>query len=58
MMVRVEIETWNEDDEIPRENVSDTGGSDSVVGVKTVVFIQQARGMKELKQPINTVKWY
>ena len=57
-MVRVEIETWNEDDEIPRENASDSSGLDNVVGVKTVVLIQQARGMKELKQPSNTVKWY
>jgi prepilin-type N-terminal cleavage/methylation domain-containing protein len=57
-MVRVEIETWNEDDEIPRENALSGNGSDNVVGVRTVVVIQQARGMKELKQPSNTVKWY
>ena len=57
-MVRIEIETWNEDDEIPRENPQDPTGDGNVVGVKTVVAIQQARGMKELKQPSNTVKWY
>jgi type II secretory pathway component PulJ len=57
-MVRIEIETWNEDDEIPRENPSDQTGDSNVVGVKTIVSIQQARGMKELKQPSNSVKWY
>ena len=57
-MVRIEIETWNEDDEIPRENPLDPSGDSNVVAVKTIVAIQQARGMKELKQPSNTVKWY
>jgi hypothetical protein len=57
-MVRVEIETWNDDDEIPRENTPEASGDSNVVAVKTIVYIQQARGMKELKQPSNTVKWY
>jgi prepilin-type N-terminal cleavage/methylation domain-containing protein len=57
-MVRIEIETWNEDDEIPRQNPLDVNADSNVVAVKTVVAIQQARGMKELKQPSNTVKWY
>jgi hypothetical protein len=57
-MVRVDIETWNDDDEIPRDNSNDNSADSNTVSVKTVVAIQQARGMKELKQPSNSVKWY
>lgn len=56
-MVRVEIETWNEDDEIPRENPIDSSEGNTL-SIKSVVAIQQSRGMKELKQPSNSVKWY
>jgi len=56
-MVRVEIETWNDDDELPVQN-ADGSSAPNTVGVKTVVAIQQAKGMKELKQPTNSVKWY
>jgi hypothetical protein len=56
--VRVDIETWNDDDEIPRDNSTDNSADSNTVSVKTVVAIQQARGMKELKQPSNSVKWY
>ena len=57
-MVRIEIETWNDDDEIPRQQNADQTPDDNVVGVKTVVMIQQARGMQELRQPATSVKWY
>lgn len=57
-MVRIEIETWNEDYEIPSTGAPDQAGEGSVVAVKTVVMIQQARGMQELKQPPQSVKWY
>ena len=57
-MVRIEIETWNEDDDIPSGNTSEQSADANVVSAKTIVAIQQARGMKELKQPSNTVKWY
>jgi prepilin-type N-terminal cleavage/methylation domain-containing protein len=57
-MVRLELDTWNEDDEIPRENPLDGSGDNNLVSVKTVVAIQQARGMKEISQPTNSVKWY
>lgn len=56
-MVRIEIETWNDDDELRVEN-TDGSSAPNTVSVKTVVAIQQARGMKELKQPSNSVKWY
>lgn len=55
-MVRVEIETWNEDDELRSEALDSSAAT--TVAVKTVVAIQQARNMKELKQPSNSVKWY
>jgi type II secretory pathway component PulJ len=57
-MVRVEIETWNDDDEIPSAIDSEQNADDGVVSIKTVVMIQLARGMQELRQPSNTVKWY
>jgi prepilin-type N-terminal cleavage/methylation domain-containing protein len=57
-MVRIEIETWNDDDEIRRTSIRDQDGEGSVVAVKTIVMIQQARGMQELKQPSQSVKWY
>jgi prepilin-type N-terminal cleavage/methylation domain-containing protein len=57
-MVRLEIETWNDDDEIPREGTADQSADNNVVGVKTVIAIPQARGMQELRQPSKTVKWY
>lgn len=55
-MVRVEIETWNEDDELRSEALDSSAAT--TVAIKTVVAIQQARNMKELKQPSNSVKWY
>jgi prepilin-type N-terminal cleavage/methylation domain-containing protein len=57
-MVRIEIETWNEDDEIPRENTAELAAENNTVGIKTIVYIQQSRGMKELKQASYAVKWY
>lgn len=55
-MVRIEIETWNEDDELRPEETDASAAS--TVAVKTVVAIQQARSMKEIKQPSNSVRWY
>ena len=57
-MVRIEIETWNEDEEIPVTDTQDQAHEGSIAAVKTVVMIQQARGMQELRQPSQSVKWY
>ncbi len=55
-MVRVEIETWNEDDEL-RLDILDAA-EQTTASVKTVVAIQQARQMKEIKQPTSSIRWY
>lgn len=57
-MVKIEIETWNEDEELPDENRDEQASDSNVIAVNTIVAIQQARGMKELKQPSNTVRWF
>lgn len=57
-MVKLEIETWNEDDDIPSDDEREKADESNVVAVKTIIAIQQARGMKEMKQGSNTVRWY
>jgi hypothetical protein len=57
-MVKLEIETWNEDDDIPSDNETEKTDDSNLVVARTIVAIQQARGMKELKQGSNTVRWF
>jgi prepilin-type N-terminal cleavage/methylation domain-containing protein len=57
-MVRLEIETWNEDDDLPSSDDQDRAEDSNIVAVKTIVSLQQARGMKELKQGSNSVRWF
>jgi prepilin-type N-terminal cleavage/methylation domain-containing protein len=57
-MVKLEIETWNEDDDIPSDNETEKTDDSNLVVARTIIAIQQARGMKELKQGSNTVRWF
>lgn len=58
-MVRLEIETWSEDDnEVTTDSPSDNSQDRSTEFVKTVIRLQNARFMKELKQGTSTSKWY
>ena len=57
-MVKLEIETWNEDEDIPSDDDKEKTDDSNVVVAKTIIAIQQARGMKELKQGSNTVRWF
>lgn len=57
-MVKLEIETWNEDDELPSDDETELARDDNIVLVQTIIAIQQARGMKESKQASNTVRWF
>jgi len=57
-MVKIEIETWNEDEDLPEEKKDEMTSDNNVVLLQTIVSIQQARGMKELKQGSNTVRWF
>jgi prepilin-type N-terminal cleavage/methylation domain-containing protein len=58
-MVKVEIETWSEDD---NEVNSDSTGKEidnaATVSIKTIVRLQNARLMKELKQPNKSARIY
>jgi len=57
-MVKIEIETWNEDEDLPEEKKDEMTSDNNVVLLQTIVSIQQARGMKELKLGSNTVRWF
>ncbi|MCX6123701.1 MAG: hypothetical protein NTV34_02970, partial [Proteobacteria bacterium] len=58
-MVKIEIETWNEGDtEVTVDSPADARGDSNIEFVKTVVRLQNARLMKEVKQPSGSVRWY
>lgn len=58
-MVRLEIETWNEDDhEVTAESPADDRSAGNTVSIKTIVVIQQARQLKESKTPPSSPRWY
>lgn len=58
-MVKLEVETWNEDEhEVSEDTPAEEKSASNTVVIRTVTVIQQARQMKELKQPNNTPKWY
>ena len=58
-MVKLEIDTWSEDDNVGTEaNPIAQSGEPGVVSVKTVVRLQNARFMKEIKQPKTSMRLY
>lgn len=58
-MVRVEIETWSEDDEEAVQDSQAAAKSEGdTVNVKTVVRLQNARFTKEIKQPSSSMRLY
>lgn len=57
-IVKLEVETWNEDDHEVSADAPADDKSNNTVSVKTVVMIQQARQMKELKTPPSAPRWY
>lgn len=58
-MVKIEVETWNEDDhEVTSDSQPDDRANSNTLFAKTVVTIQQARQMKELKTPPSSPRWY
>ncbi len=58
-MVKVELETWGEgDDEVTENTTAEQRRDDNIVRLKTVVRLQQAFGMKELKEPNSSMRIY
>lgn len=58
-MVRVEVETWGEDDyEVTTDTAQDGRNDNYTETVKTIVRVQNSRFMKETRQPNSSVKWY
>jgi prepilin-type N-terminal cleavage/methylation domain-containing protein len=58
-MVRVELETWGEDDnEVTADSSAEQRNDENIVSVKTIVRLQQARFMKEVKQPATSMRLY
>jgi type II secretory pathway pseudopilin PulG len=58
-MVRLEIETWSEDDnEVSGDTPADGKLETGTVAIKTVIRLQNSRFMKEIKQPNTSMRLY